>query len=148
MELLANTLQIKYQQVDNRPSAQCDPNIENGHCFKANLHLTANSAINVDQWKIYFSQITPIQKSVSDEFTIKHVNGDIHVIELKDGFTGFKAGETKTITFYAHFWSLSQSDAIPNYIVVNNNDTAKVIESTRPKIDPETGLELLPHVVP
>lgn len=148
VELLAKTLQIKYQQVDNRPSAQCDPDIENGHCFKANLHLTANSAINVDQWKIYFSQITPIQKSISDEFTIKHVNGDIHVIELKDGFTGFKAGETKTITFYAHFWSLSQSDAIPNYIVVNNNDTAKVIESTKPKIDPETGLELLPHVEP
>lgn len=46
VELLAKTLQIKYQQVDNRPSAQCDPDIENGHCFKANLHLTANSAIN------------------------------------------------------------------------------------------------------
>ena len=148
VELLAKTLQIKYQQVDNRPSAQCDPDIENGHCFKAYLHLTANSAINVDQWKIYFSQITPIQTAVSDEFTIKRVNGDIHVIELKDGFTGFKAGETKTITFYAHFWSLSQSDAIPNYIVVNNNDTAKVIESTKPKIDPETGLEVLPHVMP
>ncbi len=32
--------------------------------------------------------------------------------------------------------------------MVNNNDTAKVIESTKPKINPETGLELLPHVEP
>ena len=148
IESLANMLQIQYEQVDNRPSEYCDKTIENGNCFEAKLHIKASGAVNVDGWKIYFSQITPIQQALSDEFTITHVNGDLHVIELKEAFTGFKAGETKTITFYANFWSLSHSDAIPNYILVNHNEYAKVITSTKPTVDPETGLELLPHVVP
>ena len=148
IESLANMLQIQYEQVDNRPSEYCDKTIENGNCFEAKLHIKASGAVNVDGWKIYFSQITPIQQALSDEFTITHVNGDLHVIELKEAFKGFKAGETKTITFYANFWSLSHSDAIPNYILVNHNEYAKVITSTKPTVDPETGLELLPHVVP
>ena len=81
IESLANMLQIQYEQVDNRPSEYCDKTIENGNCFEAKLHIKASGAVNVDGWKIYFSQITPIQQALSDEFTITHVNGDLHVIE-------------------------------------------------------------------
>ncbi len=148
IDLIAQTLQVKYQQSDNRPSAKCDQQIESGNCYKVNLQLTANNSINYTQWRVYFSQITPIQTAISDEFTIKHVNGDLHVIELSEQFKGFQAGETKTITFYADFWSLSESDAMPNYIAVNNNDYAQVINSTKVTQDADTGLENRPYVVP
>ncbi len=148
IDTIAQSLEIKYQQVDNRPSAQCDQQVEGGNCYKANLRLSTHKAINSTQWKIYFSHITPIQSIESEEFTINHVNGDLHVIEPTDKFTGFKTNETKVITFYADFWSLSETDAMPNYIVVNNNDYAKVVNSTRAIIDEDTGLELLPFVMP
>ena len=152
---IAQSLQVKYQQIDNRPSALCDPKIENGNCFRVDLVLTASKAIKANDWQIYFSQITPIQKSISDEFTITHLNGDLHQINLTDKFSGFNAGETKVITFYANFWSLSETDALPNYIITGKQDNtvldtaieARVIESTKVVIDPETGLEVLPYVV-
>ncbi|WP_232824796.1 family 20 glycosylhydrolase [Algibacillus agarilyticus] len=151
---IAQHLQVTYQQIDNSPSAECDPDIENGSCFRVDLLLTAPNAIKVKDWQIYFSQITPIQKSVSNDFTITHINGDLHQINLSDKFTGFAAGEQKVITFYANFWSLSETDALPNYIVASaqhKNELTpaiepRVIKSTQVKIDPETGLEILPYV--
>ncbi len=62
---IAQSLQVKYQQIDNRPSAECDPNIENGNCFRVDLVLTANKAIKANDWQIYFSQITPFKNQLA-----------------------------------------------------------------------------------
>lgn len=148
---IAETLVIKYQHVDNTPSPMCDQSKENGNCFLARIVLTAKQPIVAKDWQIIFSQITPVQTSVSEEFTITHLNGDLHQITLTENFQGFQQGETKVIDFYANFWSLSETDALPNYIVASTNYltdiTPREIASTKVKIDPDTGLEILPYVV-
>lgn len=152
---IADNLIVKYRVVTNVPSEKCDKNIAKGSCFEVELALTAKNAIMTNQWQIHFSQISPIQSFESDEFTVKHVNGDLHQISLTENFKGFKVNETKRILFRAMFFSLSESDAIPNYMVSavrSGNDgegiKAQIIKSTLATVDPKTKLEVLPFVVP
>jgi hexosaminidase len=145
---IAATLDVKYKVLTNIPSDKCDKSKADGLCFEAELSFTASQAIRSHEWIVHFSQIAPIQSFESDEFSVEHVNGDLHKISLKDNFKGFAAGETKTLMFRAMYWSLSETDAMPNYIVSANNLKPRVIVSTKPFIDSDTGLEVLPYVVP
>ncbi len=152
---IANNLQVKHRVITNIPSDKCNQDIAEGKCFEVELLLTAQQAINVNNWQIHFSQISPIQSFESDEFKVTHINGDLHKISLSDSFSGFAKNETKRILYRAMFWSLSETDAIPNYIVsainsVNGQQTIQpaVIKSTMAGINAETGLEILPFIVP
>jgi len=145
---IAATLDVKYEVITNIPTSKCDKSIADGNCFEVALSFTATQAIESDGWDIHFSQIAPIQSFESDEFSVKHINGDLHKISLKESFKGFTAGETKTLIFRAMFWSLSETDALPNYIISGTNIEPRVIVSTKPYTDNETGLEVLPYVVP
>jgi hexosaminidase len=145
---IATTLDVKYKVITNIPTDKCDKAKADGLCFEVELSLTASQTINSNAWGIHFSQIAPIQSFESEEFSVAHINGDLHKISLKETFKGFKAGETKTLLFRAMFWSLSESDAMPNYIVSSKNLEPRVIVSTKTYVDDETGLEVLPYVVP
>lgn len=145
---IAATLNVKYKVLTNIPSDKCDKNIADGNCFEVELSFTATQSITSNDWHIHFSQIAPIQSFESDEFSVVHINGDLHKISLNEKFKGFTAGETKTLLFRAMFWSLSETDALPNYIVSANNLQPRVIASTQPYTNSETGLEVLPYVVP
>ena len=152
---IANNLQVKHRVVTNIPSDKCQQEIADGNCFEVELTLTAKQAILANDWQVHFSQIAPIQSFESTEFSVKHINGDLHQISLSNNFKGFAENETKRILYRAMFWSLSETDAIPNYIVsaVNSNSAGKaikpeVIKSTMTGIDSVTGLETLPFVVP
>jgi len=146
IDQIAEQLQVNYRLLTNIPTDKCDPTKADGACFEVLLAFTAPKAINSTGWSIYFSQISPIQSYESDAFDVVHINGDIHRITLKNSFKGFAAGETKSLMFRANFWSLSETDALPNYIVTGDDLQAKVIQSTKTKIDKETGLEILPYV--
>jgi len=151
IDLIANSLQVKYRLLTNIPDKHCKSKVADGACFSVELSFTAPQAINAKDWQITFSQISPVQSFVSKELSIKHINGDLHQINLNDKYQGFVAGETKKLVFRANFWMLSQTDALPNYIVSStNNDKLepKVINSTKTAINNETGLETLPFVVP
>ncbi|MFT5295490.1 MAG: hexosaminidase [Colwellia sp.] len=148
IDVIAESLGVKYKVLTNTPTEKCDKSKATGLCFEAELSFTASQVINSNEWNIHFSQIAPIQSFESEEFSVEHVNGDLHKVSLKDNFKGFAAGETKTLMFRAMYWSLSESDAMPNYIVSANNIQPRVIESTKPYIDTETGLEVLPYIVP
>ena len=145
---ISEELDVKYRVITNIPSDKCNKEIADGKCFEVELSLHSKSAINAKNWNIHFSQISPVQSSESNEFEITHINGDMHKISLTNEFSGFKEGETKTILFRAMFWMLSESDALPNYIISAPNTVAKVIKSTQVLIDKETGLEFLPFVEP
>ncbi len=145
---IAENLDVKYHLLTNVPTDKCDAAIADGACFEIELSFTAKQAINTKDWSIYFSQISPVQSSVGDEFRVEHLNGDLHRISLKDSFIGFKAGETKRVVFRANFWMLAETDALPNYIVAAPELVARVITSTQVKIAQDSGLELLPFVVP
>jgi len=150
IDAIAKILQVKYQLITNIPDNKCDSKKSDGACFTVKLTFTAPQAINAKNWQIIFSQISPIQSFVSKEFSVKHINGDLHQINLTENFQGFKSGESKSLTFRASFWMLSQTDALPNYIVSSTNSasnlTAKVINSTKTGINKTTGLETLPFV--
>ena len=146
IDSMAKSLDVNYRLVTNIPSNKCDEKKADGACFEVELSFTAKQAITANNWSIFFSQISPIQSFESQWFQVKHINGDLHKITLKEGFDGFKANETKTLLFRANFWSLSETDALPNYIIVSEELSPKVIESTKVTIDNDTGLEILPYV--
>lgn len=146
IDKIAENLVVNYRVVTNIPTDKCDSKIANGDCFEVQLTFTAKQAIAAKDWNIHFSQIAPIQSFESDDFSVKHLNGDLHQITLKDTFSGFALGEQKTLNFRAMFWSLAESDVMPNYIVSAPGLVARVIQSTKPFIDKDTGLEVVPHV--
>ncbi|MBW8189428.1 carbohydate-binding domain-containing protein [Neiella marina] len=147
IDRLAQNLQVEYELVSNIPNEQCATDRAEGKCFQAQLHLTVSEDFATDGWAIYFSHINRIQSVESREFTISPVNGVLHKLSLTEHFNGLIAGQTKTITFWADNWSLSLSDALPNYLVAADDSTslqhsvqAKVIDSTRWQRDADTGL--------
>ena len=143
---IADNLVIKYRVITNVPSDKCDSKIADGACFESEISFTSDKAIAAKDWTIHFSQIAPIQSFESVEFSVKHLNGDLHQISLKDSFSGFAANETKSIIVRGMFWSLAESDVMPNYIVSAPGLSAQIIKSTVPYIDEDSGLEVLPHV--
>jgi hexosaminidase len=146
IDTIAQSLDVNYRVVTNIPTDKCDSKVADGACFEVELNFTAQQAIAAKDWTIHFSQIAPIQSFESNDFSVKHINGDLHQISLHDNFSGFSANETKTLKFRAMFWSLAESDVMPNYIISAPGLEARVIESTVPHIDKESGLEVLPHV--
>lgn len=151
---IAENLQVKYRVLTNIPTDKCNKDIADGKCFEVELTLTAKQAILANNWQIHFSQIAPIQSFESDEFSVKHINGDLHQVSLTENFKGFAKNETKRILYRAMFWSLSETDAIPNYIISATSNAnpehaiqPAVIKSTMADIDSETGLETLPFVI-
>lgn len=170
---IAAQLQVKYQVVANRGDGHCSLSADNhndmpmlardsgeGFCFEAALALTSTKLLESDlfnkQWAIYFSQTDPLKTQAPGEFVIEHINGDLHRISPSKSFTGFRAGETKTLNFIVRGLNLTEAKMMPNYyIVAEGTDSAgdsfsseaRVIESTRIVIDPETGLETRPYAV-
>jgi len=143
---LASKLEVKFELLTNQPSGKCDKEKSDGLCYEGKFSFTANQDINVKDWDIYYSQIAPLHNFDSNEFVLEHINGDLHKLSLTDMFTGFKKGEVKTVTYRASFWSLAESDLMPNFIVSAKGLSAKVIASTKAALDVDTGLEHLPYV--
>lgn len=148
IDSIAASLIVNYRVVTNVPTDKCDTKVADGACFEVELSFTAKEAISAKSWTIYFSHISPVQSSIDEEFRVVHLNGDLHQISLLEKFSGFKAGETKSVTFRANFWMLSETDALPNYLVTASDLQAKVIVSTKSIMDVDSGLEVLPFVEP
>jgi hexosaminidase len=145
---LAQTLTVKYHFLSNIETDCPDFNSEKViHCYGAEINFTASENIQVSDWLLYFSQVYPAYASRSDELSLKHINGDIHQITPTINFSGFHAGETKTVKLWVKSTLISESELMPNYWLTAKLLTPVVIESTRTKIDPDTGLETQPYVV-
>ena len=146
VDQLANELKVEFTLVSNTVNDKCDKTKTAGLCFEASISLMSPKTILATGWEIYFSQIAPLHNFDGEEFTLTHLNGDLHKLTPTEKFKGFVAGERKTITFRASFWSLAESDVMPNYIIRADNLIARIIESTKAKIDPETQMEFVPYV--
>ncbi len=145
---IAEQLTIQYQVLDNRPDDRCDPARADGHCYRARLSLTPQThPLPADGWSILLSQVSYIQ-SLTGPLELTHINGDLHRLSPGPDFPGLAVGESLDLELRANFWSVSEFDAIPNYLLQWGDAPAVVIPSTRERRDPETGLWQLPHVVP
>ena len=145
---LAQTLDVSYQHVDNLKGGECSEDRLGGLCFQVQIDFTSKTDFAADNWQIYLSHIAPMQSFKGGEFNMEHVNGDLHKITPSKSFTGFKAGQAKALTFYADGWSVSSSDAFPNYYIVADGLEPQLITSTVPVVDPDTGLQQRTFVAP
>lgn len=147
LNTLASQLNVQHEFVDSHP--QTCPN-DLAECYLSRIHLKVPRDFNpqIEGWGIYFSQLTPVQVDASDEFTISHINGDLHRITPTNKFTGFSANQTLTIEFYSYGTQITRSEFMPNYFVYADGLTATVIDSTRTGIDAETGLETQAYLMP
>ncbi len=142
----ASKLQIKYEVFDNRAGEHCDPARAGGACFTSHITLSSDQALPVNGWSIFFSQVSPVQKAIGGNFTVEHINGDLHKLTPGSIVKSIDKDSPQVIKITSDFWHLSKSDVMPNYYLAptdpNSNLRAKVIDSTRIQTDPETGLEV------
>jgi hexosaminidase len=145
LDSLAATLDVRYQVLDNRPgAAACAPALG---CHLAELTLAAPQT-PADGWSLYFSSVTRILQAGGDDFALIHINGDLYRLTPTAAFAGFAPGRSIRIPLKLEGHQLSELYPMPNYYVAAEGVGARTVASTRPVIDPETGLESLPFVAP
>ena len=145
LDSLAAHLRVGYRVLDNRPApAACAPAPS---CMLARITLTGSGA-PPSGWSLYFSSVVPILKADSDAFALSHINGDLYRLTPSADFRGFPSDQTFTIALTLEGHQLSELYPMPNYYVAAEGLAARTVASTRPAVDPETGLESLPFVAP
>ncbi len=145
IDRFATGLQVRYQVLDNRPDpAACAPTPS---CHLAELTLAAPEAPAAG-WSLYFSSVTPILRADGGDFALTHINGDLYRLTPTAAFAGFAPGRPVRIALKLAGHQLSELYPMPNYYVAGESVAARTIASTRPVVDPETGLESLPFVAP
>ena len=147
-DAFAQNLDLEYATIDNRPD-DCPEGVDG--CFLTEITLTMPDSLPAaakgDDFAIYYSFVNRLPLVESDVFQNELVNGDLQRLTLKDGATLTPGGR-----YVLKLWGLgahaSRAFAMPNFYMTGDGVEARVIEATRPGIDPETGFETLPFVQP
>jgi hexosaminidase len=146
VDSLAGQMGVRVAILDNHP-AHC-PGQADG-CFLSELDLTMPRSIAPDlaggDFKLFFSSVNPVIEADSDAFTVRLVNGDLHVLEPRPGVR-LQPGKTYPVKLWSQGHFFSEYYVIPNMFLVSGALTPRVIAATRPATDPQSGLEILPFV--
>jgi len=146
IDQLAAAIDIRYHIIDN--NGPCPKTVFKGPCFHGAMTLSAELDKPSRHWQLYFSHIAPIRAVDSSEFSIEHINGDLHRLTPSNAFAGFSPGSSYSLTFKADLWHLSEHDVIPNYYIVAEGLEPRILRSTVSREDPETGLSVAAFVTP
>jgi len=148
LDSLASTMRVRLTIVDNKPS-EC-PKQANG-CFLSRLELTMPPDLSADlasgDFKLYFGSVSPVIEGQSDQFAVRLINGDLHVLEPRSG-AHLRPGQTYSIAFWSQSHFFSAYYPLPNMFLVSGTLAPRVVAATRPVIDPDSGLEVLSFVAP
>jgi hexosaminidase len=148
LNALAARMGVRLQILDNKPPS-C-PGQADG-CFLSELDLRMPNTLASDLasggFKLYFSSVNPVITADSDAFTVRLINGDLHVLEPRPGVR-LQAGRTYPVRLWTQGHFFSAFYPIPNMFLVSGDLKPAIVEATRPAIDPESGLEALPFVAP
>lgn len=148
LDALANRMGVRLTILDNKP-ATC-PKQASG-CFLSRLDLSMSAGLAPDlaggDFKLYFSSVSPVIDTDSDAFSVRLINGDLHVLEPRAG-VHLKPGKTYPVRLWSQGHFFSAYYPMPNMFLVSGGLEPAVVAATRPAIDPETGLEQLPFVAP
>lgn len=148
LDSLAERMAVRLEILDNKPAA-C-PQQRDG-CFLSELSLQMppqiGNDIAVGDFQIYYSSVAPIIQVDSDVFTVRLINGDLHVLEPKKG-ARLEAGKTYVLRVWTQGHWFSAYYPMPNMYLTSGKLQPRVIASTKPQVDSETGLEHLPFVAP
>lgn len=147
LNALADTLGYRFEVVDNQP--QCPA--QSPACFLSTITLTIPEALPAGLpekgLSLYFSFPTQLPMIESDVFDLEFVNGDLQRLKLKPGAV-VKPGSTHVVKLWGTGKFFSKAFPMPNAYLTADGLKARTIAASRAKIDPETGLEVLPFVAP
>ena len=139
LDAIGASTQVTYTLVENIPMApsadgsvvaDCPPSA-GGLCANVKLALkNTGRCWNATGWVIYFSHIRKVLTSSNPEFTVTHINGDLHKLEPTASFRGFGAGETKVIPLKSLFWTIGETDLMPRWYVAASGFTPAVLANT------------------
>src|SRR5688572_22975539 len=148
LDRLAGGMGVRLEILDNRP-AKC-PGQADG-CFLSELRLRMPEALPpglaAGDFKLYFSSVSPLIAVDSGAFDWKAINGDLNFLQPRGG-ARLRAGETYRARIWSQGHFFSAYYPMPNMFLVSGGLAPLTVAATRPVIDPETGLELLPFVAP
>jgi hexosaminidase len=120
---------IKVGIENNFSTNDCPPELET--CSIMIMNITLAQEMPAD-WKIIFSNLAPVQRSISEYFDVKHLNGDLHQITSKG--TPLASSETYSIRLVINTPLISESVLFPNYMLVDAAGNSEVILSTTEQI--------------
>jgi len=130
VDSIGGTLQVNVTIVDNAPT-DCPTTSPFGLCFSGKLVLKNTSTIDWSgRFAIYYSSIRKVLTADTDQFTITHINGDLHKLEPTDKLTSWAAGETKEVPFRAEYWLINETDVMPRFYVTAEGAQPALIRST------------------
>ncbi|WP_294028740.1 family 20 glycosylhydrolase [Sphingopyxis sp.] len=147
LDRLADTLGYRLTMVDNGPT--CPAGIDG--CFLTTITLTVPETlpahVPTKGFALYFSFVNRLPLVESDIFVHRLINGDVQQLTLKPGAT-LRPGARHEIRLWGIGSNFSKAFGMPNAYLVADGLKPRTIAATRPVIDPETGLEILPFVAP
>jgi hexosaminidase len=88
------------------------------------LQLKNNSSSTLDNknWSLYFNSCRKFDENkLPKGATVKHVNGDLFVLQPTAEFTPLAAGDSVTFDLYGGYWMLNESDAPAGFFFVFDN---------------------------
>lgn len=114
-------------------------------CYKGKITLALPNEMP-SNWRILFSNLSPISEATSQEFTLVHLNGDMHAISPKT--VPLVANTNYEIVFYGNTPLISESVFFPNYLLVDGNSNSRLISSTTDLLTDGHQLARPQHVKP
>lgn len=134
VDKLASQLEITYDIQTNQGAQdglKCqDMGAEWASCNKVLMTVVNNGgAVTNKDWKIYLHSIRVILGVDNQDFSIKHITGDLYELSPTASFDGFSADEKIEIPLTAEYWQLFETDFMPRAYVVAGDATPKSINS-------------------
>lgn len=144
---LGADLGYRFTIVDNRPKICPGP----GACFVSEIVITTPErlppALGGEGLEIRYGFVGRVLRADSDVFTNRLVNGDLNALSLRPGKT-LQPGRTYRVRLIGEGHFFSRYYPMPNVHLVAPGLQPRVVAATRPTVDPDTGLEMLPFVSP
>ena len=141
-EQAAKQIKVSVEVEHNYTSKGCPNNAQSCYQASMSISLAENMPSN---WRIIFSNLSPITKSVSEAFDLAHMNGDMHQITAKSD--DLEANTPYRITFYGNTPLVSESVLFPNYLLVDDSGETHVIASTTERLKEGDQVPRPQHVV-
>ncbi|MFL6733215.1 MAG: carbohydate-binding domain-containing protein, partial [Sphingomicrobium sp.] len=148
LDSFARGLGVRLTILDNAPP-KCPGGREG--CFLSEIDLRVPQDLSADlsrgKFALYFNSVAPVFALESDTFSVRHINGDLHVIEPRAG-APVVPGSRHRMNLWSQGHFFSAFYPMPNMFLASEGLQARTVEATRPVIDRESGLERLPFVAP
>ena len=146
-DALARDIGVRYEITDNSPAVR-PAGFEGTFLTTLTFTMPARLPAEVsDDFAIYFSFVNRLPLVESDTFQNRLINGDLNRLTLKPG-AKLEAGKTYVVKLWGAGAQHSTAFIMPNLYIAGKGVEARVLAATRPAIDRDTGLEILPFAAP